>query len=104
MDFFNNKEYVNVKPVFPEYSKKKGGIEGVFSFIVAILFWILLIIVSVVALYTNWFTKSLTYLLRLVSSQHYHIPFWFSLIFVFFLFPVTLVVVLLSTFIKIIRS
>ena len=91
------------RPNFPQY-KKKEGIAGIFSFIFGILFWILLVIVSVVVIYTNWFANNLVYLINLFKNGTYKLPFWFSILMVIFVFPLTLFVVLVSTLIKIIRN
>ena len=101
-DFFQKND-VHVRPEFPNY-KQKTGISGIFAYLFAIIFWILAIILFLVAAYTQWFTNTTVYLLNLIHPKQYYIPFWFSLILVILVFPLTLFIVLLGTFIKILRG
>ncbi len=96
-------EIVRKKPKFPRF-KHKSDIGNFFDFVFGALIWLVLIIFFFIGLYVNWFSRSLIYLLRLVHFKHYHVPFWFSLVVTIFLFPITLVVILLSVFVKIVRE
>lgn len=103
MEILKNKSYIRKQQEFPHF-EKKTGLKGILFFIVSVFIWGLLLFVSLVALYTHWFTRSLIYILNLFQRQSYYVPFWFSLICVIFLFPVTLIVILVASLVKIIKA
>jgi len=90
---------------FPKYDSQKG-ISSIFAYLFSILIWIGILIVGLVVLYTYWFSRNLVCLLQLIHPKTYVIPFWFALILVLLpiTFPFTLLVVLLATLVKIIKS
>lgn len=90
-------------PEFPNY-KKSSGISGLFTFMFAVLFWLLAGFLFLCFLYISWFTRSCEYLVSLFSDEHILVPFWFGLVLVIFFFPITLFVVLLASFVKIMRN
>ena len=98
-------EYKNVRPIFPQYSQQEGktGIAKILHFFIAAIMWLILGFIFLVGLYIQWFTGNLVYLLQIIHPKAYYIPFWFSLILVIFATPLTFLVIILGTFIKIIR-
>jgi len=90
-------------PTFKQFHNHSNPIIAFFQTIIGIFIWIFLIIAFLIFLYTNWFTISLIYILNLIKPKPYQIPFLFSLLIVIFFFPITLLIILIGTFIKIIK-
>lgn len=95
-------EIIRVRPQFPNFEQENGVIRF-FKFLSGILLWIFLLIAFLVGLYANLFSKSLTYLLEHIYPKRYDVPFWFALLMTIFLFPMTILVILFVSFIKIIK-
>ena len=102
MEVFKSRAHIT-KPKTP-HIHSNNGIQGFFGYLFSIIMWILLLVIFVVTIYTQWFSRSVYYLLNLFQKKHYRIPFWFSLLMVIFFFPVTLVIIAISTLIKIIKE
>ncbi|MCF7812346.1 hypothetical protein K9M59_01970 [Candidatus Gracilibacteria bacterium] len=76
-----------------------------FIFLGGILLWLVLIVLFLAALYIHWFSRSLEYLLHTIHSQKtYSVPFWFSLLLTILFFPLTLVILLIAGFVRIIQE
>lgn len=88
---------------FPKY-ESKNGITAFFAYLLSILIWIGILFIGVVALYTHWFSRSLVYLFRLIDPKPYVIPFWLSLIVVILAFPLSLIVIIAATLVKVLKG
>ncbi len=97
-----NNNNVIIEPEFPHFHNNKNGGSPI-QFLVGLIIWMGLFAVFLAVMYVNWFSVSLVYLLQFVRPKQYAVPFWFSAIITIFFFPLTLLVILLSTLIKIIR-
>lgn len=99
------KKYPQVRRVRrPEYNEKAPFLVGLWQFIVGIFIWIMFIVIAGITIYSQCFSNSLVNILRLFKNQNYHVPGWFSIICTIFFFPLTLIVILISTLSKIIHS
>ncbi len=87
----------------PEFPKWENPTTGA-GFIFGAILWILMIIGFLFLAYIQVFSFNVQYLLSLIKPKNYIIPFWFSLLCVIFLFPVTLGIILMGTFIRIIKD
>ncbi len=92
---------VIIEREFPHFNNKKGG-SNPLQLLFGLIVWIVLLVVFAAVMYVNWFSSSLVYLLNMVHPKQYTIPFWFSALVTIFLFPVTLFVILVGAFLKII--
>jgi len=70
------------------------------GFIWGILFWILIAIVSLIAFYVQMVSFNTSYILKTLKVGMVKIPFWFSLLLAIFVFPVTIVIILLGSFLR----
>ena len=86
----------------PHFNKKKG-ISGFFHFIFAAVLWTFMLTIGVFVLYANWVTSNMIYLLNLIKPKHYYIPLWFSILLTIIFFPITIVIILVATLIKIVK-
>jgi len=99
------KKYPQVRRVRrPEYNEKAPFLVGVWQFLIGTFLWVLFIIIAGITIYANWFSLALINILQLFKNQNYYIPTWFSVVTTIFFFPVTLVVILISALIKIVRG
>ncbi len=99
------KKYPQVRRVRrPEYNEKAPFLVGVWQFLIGTFLWVLFIIIAGITIYANWFSLALINILQLFKNQNYYIPTWFSVVMTIFFFPVTLVVILISALIKIVRG
>jgi hypothetical protein len=99
------KKYPQVRRVRrPEYNEKAPFLVGLWQFIMGTFIWIAFIVIAGITIYSHWFSQALIYILQLFKNQNYHVPLWFSVIFTIFLFPLTLIIILINIFIKIIRG
>lgn len=92
------------KPEFPQFGSGANAFVSILQFIVGVFIWILLILFFLLSLYSQWFGVQLTYLLTLIKPKAYYVPFWFSFVCSLLFFPVTLVIGLGGTLIKIIKE
>jgi len=88
-----------VRPDFPEY--KTGGVTGFFQFLLALLIWAGLLFLFAFTVYTNWFCRNLYGLLVRINLKPSLVPFWFGAVLVILIFPLTLAVILINQFVKI---
>lgn len=86
-------------PEFPR--EKSGGLLGVLQFLVGILIWLGLLILFVIGLWAWWFGRSVSWLLGKPKRK---VPWWFSWLCTIFLFPLTVIVILLAEGGKFLKS
>ncbi len=98
------KKYNKIRRVRPHYEENSSFLLGVWQFFVGIFLWLFFIVATGISLYAHWFSQSLIYILRLFKEKNYHVPLWFSIICTIFLFPITLIIILFSALLKIIRG
>ena len=99
------KKYPQVRRVRrPEYNDKVPFLLGVWQFFIGILIWIFFIIIAGITIYAHWFTQALENILRLIFSRDFQIPLSFSVLCTIFLFPLTLLVLLINALIVIVRG
>jgi len=87
-------------PQFPKWQEPQGPV----GFIVGALLWGLMLLAFLFFFYVQLFSLNTKYLLSLFTPKTIHIPFWFSILIVVFLFPVSLGIVLIGTLIKLLRD
>lgn len=93
------------RPRFPEFEHRGNPFVNFLVFVGGLLLWFILIILFLVGLYMNWFGRSLEYLLGAIhTKKSYRVPFWFSAILTILFFPITLILILVAAFVKIIRD
>ncbi len=85
-------------PQFPKWKTPQNGA----GFLFGAVLWILMILGFLFLFYVQLFSFNLKYLLQLITPGNYEIPFWFSILIVIFLFPVSLAVILAGAFLRII--
>lgn len=85
-------------PKFPKF--QSNSLRGFFASLLGIILWIGLLIVFVVSLYTQWFIRNLARILNAIHPGTYDIPFIAGILCVLFLFPFTLIVVLIGQIIQ----
>ena len=88
------------EPEFPHWNQP----QTVAGFIVGALLWILMVLGFLFLFYVQLFSFNTRYLLSLIKPKAYYIPFWFSIIIVVFLFPLSLAVIVLGSLVRILRD
>lgn len=89
-----------INPEIPRFNPPKQGA----GFILGTLLWFIAILIFLFVFYLTLFNKNLSYLLQKIKPQNYVIPFWFALLFIIFLFPVSLGIILIGTLIKLLEQ
>lgn len=87
-------------PQFPQWENPQGPV----GFIVGTLLWILMLIGFLFLFYLQLFNHYSRFLLQFIKKDLKPLPFWFSLLMVIFLFPVTLAVILVGALVKILQD
>ncbi len=86
----------------PQFPHQKGfSITGFFQLLIGIFIWIIMIILFAIGSWAIWFGKSSSYL---IGKSHNIVPWWFSWMCVFLLFPFTALVILVAEFAKIVNT
>lgn len=88
------------EPEFPKWSAPQTAA----GFIIGALLWIIMLIGFLFLFYVQLFGYNTRYLLSLIQPKIAPVPFWFSVLMVVFLFPVTLAVILIGALIKILKD
>ncbi|MBT3348742.1 hypothetical protein HN954_03785 [bacterium] len=83
-------------PAFPH--KTSSGIFGVFQFLIGLVIWIGLLILFAIGLWSWWFSRSIV---RIFKFRNLKIPWWFGWLCTIFVFPATVVVILIAELKKI---
>lgn len=78
---------------FPKFETPKTGA----GFIFGIFVWIFAILAFCFFFYVALFMQNLIFLLQKIKHKSYQIPFWFLILCVIFLFPLTLIIILTGT-------
>ncbi len=89
-----------IQPEFPKWETPNTGA----GFIFGILLWLITFFVFLFMAYVALFNYNLQYFLQLIKPKVYIIPVWFSVLCVVFFFPVTLLVILLGTLVRIVKN
>jgi polyferredoxin len=97
-------KYPQIKRVRYNQDEYTPFLLKIWQFFAGIFLWIFFIVIAGITIYSHWFSQALIYILQLFKNQNYHVPLWFSIVCTIFLFPVTLIVILISAFIRIIRN
>ena len=87
-------------PQFPKWESPQGAV----GFIIGTLLWILMLLGFLFLFYLQLFSYYARFLLQLVKKDIKPLPFWFSLLMIIFLFPFTLVVILVGALVKILQD
>jgi hypothetical protein len=87
-------------PQFPTWKNPIGPV----GFIVGALLWIVMLLGFLFLLYVQLFSFYTRYLLRLVKADIKAVPFWFSVLIVVFIFPLSLSVILIGALTKLIKD
>ena len=99
------KKYPQIRRVRrPEYNDKVPFLVGLWQFIVGIFIWIAFIVIAGITIYAHWFTQAVQNILSLFSPRNFHIPLSFAIVCTIFLFPLTILVILISALITIFRG
>jgi len=99
------KKYPQVRRVRrPEYNDKVPFLLGVWQFIVGILIWMAFILITAITIYAHWFTQALQNIISLFTNKPVYIPLSLAIVCTIFLFPLTLIVILISALITIFRG
>jgi hypothetical protein len=86
----------------PQFPHQKGtGIAAFFQLLIGIFLWIMMILLFAIGAWALWFGRSLSYLL---GKQQNIVPWWFSWMCVFLLFPITAITILITGFAKMIQT
>jgi len=88
------------KPEFPKYNTKQNPLISILQFIFGAILWLGLIFIFVFSLYTNWFIEDLKVILNKAKPGKYNIPFIVGVLCVIFIFPVTLITILIGEILK----
>lgn len=87
----------------PEFPKWNTPQEPV-GFIIGALLWMVMFLGFLFLFYLQLFRYYGRYLLQFIKKELKPLPFWFSLLMVIFLFPFTLVVILVGILVKILQD
>lgn len=87
-------------PQFPTWQSPQNPV----GFIIGALLWIIMLLGFLFLLYVQLFGYYARYLIQIVKADIKNIPFWFSVLMVVFLPPVTLAVILIGFLIKLIKD
>jgi len=87
-------------PEFPKWDTPQGPVR----FIVGTLLWVLMLLGFLFLFYLQLFNYYGQFLLIFIKKDLKHLPFWFSLLMVIFLFPLTLTVILVGALVKILQD
>ena len=98
------KKYPQVRRVRRPGEEKPPFLLEVWQFFAGIFIWIFFIIAAGITIYSQWFSNALINILQLFKNKNYHIPVWFSIVCTIFLFPITLVIILISSLIIIVKG
>ncbi len=95
------------EPIWPTWKSaqsKTSTLGKVFGVVAGLLLWAGLILVFLLTAYLYWFQHSLEIILKEFKPGHYNIPWWFSLLALIFVAPLTLAVILVGTLIKVVKG
>jgi len=85
----------------PQFPRQKGlGIRSFFQLLIGIILWVFMIILFAIGAWAMWFGASLSYVIRKPKNI---VPWWFSWMCTFLLFPFTAVVILIAALVKMFR-
>jgi hypothetical protein len=90
------KEEEEISPAYIEFPRQSPKLEtggNIFSLIIGVLFWVIMLILFICGLYVALVGKSINYIATLFQ-QNVRVPFWFSLLLCIFLLPLTFVLVI----------
>lgn len=86
----------------PQFPHSKGsGIAAFFQLFIGIILWIAMLILFAIGAWAAWFGRSLSSLLGKPLNV---VPWWFSWGLTLIVFPVTVLVILIAEFTKIIQK
>lgn len=87
----------------PEFPQWQSGTSNFFRYTGRILLWLGLIVVFLMIAYIQIFCHFMGQILRLFTPNH-HVPFWFGILVTIFLFPVTLLIILIGALVKMLNK
>jgi hypothetical protein len=87
-------------PQFPQWKMAQSPV----GFLVGALLWIVMLLGFLFLFYVQLFSFYTRYLLRLVKANLNHVPFWFSVLIVVFIFPLSLAVILIGALVKLLNN
>lgn len=87
-------------PQFPKWENP----QSLVGFIIGTLLWIIMLIGFLFLFYVQLFRYQTRYLLQFFKADIKIVPFWFSVLMVVFLFPLTFTIILLGALIKLLKN
>jgi len=81
-----------IEPELPKFRAPKMGA----GFILGIFVWLFAMLVFAFIFYLTLFSQNFSFLIKRIFKKNVYPPFWFSLLFVIFLFPFSLLVILVG--------